>query len=61
VTDKTDRNLLNHAIWYATEGYDTPYPGERRMLAPSEVPRVEGITDPEEQFMQPFRMNPDHN
>ena len=57
--DATDRNLLNHAIWYATEGYDTPYPGESRVLAPSEVPRVEGITDPEDQFMQPFRMSPE--
>ncbi|HEY0693806.1 MAG TPA: bifunctional YncE family protein/alkaline phosphatase family protein [Kribbella sp.] len=56
--DATDRNLLNHAIWYATKGYDTPYPGERRVLAPNEVPRVEGITNPEEQAMQPFRMSP---
>lgn len=36
--DQTDWNLLNHAIWYATEGYDTPYPGEQRVLAPDEVP-----------------------
>jgi hypothetical protein len=44
--DATDRNVLNHAIWYATMGYDTPYPGETRALAPSEVPHIEGA-DPE--------------
>jgi YVTN family beta-propeller protein len=35
--DQTDWNLLNHAIWYATKGYDTPYPGDQKVLTPSEA------------------------
>jgi YVTN family beta-propeller protein len=40
--DQGDWNVLNHAIWYATKGYGTPYPGERKVLAPREVPRHGG-------------------
>ncbi|MGW3625041.1 bifunctional YncE family protein/alkaline phosphatase family protein [Streptomyces sp. NPDC000880] len=48
--DATDRNVLNHAVWYATEGYDKPYPGESRVLHPNEVPRIEGAVDPEDAY-----------
>lgn len=30
-------NLINHANWYSTMGFSTPYPGEGRVLKPSEV------------------------
>jgi hypothetical protein len=40
--DQGDWNVLNHAIWYATKGYGTPYPGEPKVLAPSEVTRHDG-------------------
>ena len=30
---------LNRVIWYATKGFDVPYPGDDRVLRPSEVPR----------------------
>ena len=32
--------LLNHAIWYAGHSFATPYPGESRVLLPSEVTRA---------------------
>lgn len=38
--DGIDDRLLNHAIWYAGKGFTTPYPGESRVLLPSEV--IEG-------------------
>ena len=37
--DSADPNILNHAIWYATKGFNTPYPGEKAVLFPSEVKR----------------------
>ncbi len=38
--DAIDDQLLNHAIWYADKGFDVPYPGEDRVLLPSEVGRA---------------------
>ena len=36
--DSADSNVLNHAIWYATKGFNTPYPGERLSFSqPSET------------------------
>ena len=35
--DAADELLLNRAIWYATKGYDNPYPGDTKVLKPSEV------------------------
>jgi YVTN family beta-propeller protein len=35
--DKTNANMLNHVVWYATKGYDQPYPGEQKVLTPDEV------------------------
>ena len=35
--DGIDPQLLNHAIWYAGHDFTTPYPGEARVLLPSEV------------------------
>jgi hypothetical protein len=35
--DVADEDLLNRAIWYATKGFDVPYPGDGRVLRPSEV------------------------
>jgi hypothetical protein len=34
---EANRPLLNHVLWYATKGYDVPYPGDARVLAPNEV------------------------
>jgi YVTN family beta-propeller protein len=35
--DVAGEDLLNRAIWYSTKGFDVPYPGDRRVLRPSEV------------------------
>lgn len=35
--DAADPLLLNRAIWYSVKGYDMPYPGDERVLKPSEV------------------------
>lgn len=35
--DAADEKLLNRVIWYATKGFDKPYPGDERVLAPHEV------------------------
>lgn len=37
--DSADPNVLNHAIWYATKGFTTPYPGEKAVLFPNQVRR----------------------
>jgi hypothetical protein len=35
--DVAGEDHLNRAIWYATKGFDVPYPGDRRVLRPSDV------------------------
>ena len=35
--DAADPLLLNRAIWYSTKGFDKPYPGDERVLRPTEV------------------------
>lgn len=35
--DSVNANMLNHDIWYATKGFDQPYPGEDKVLTPDEV------------------------
>jgi hypothetical protein len=35
--DVADKELLNRVVWYTTKGFDKPYPGDERVLAPSEV------------------------
>ncbi len=35
--DEINANMLNHAVWYATKGFDTPYPGDKKPLSPNEV------------------------
>lgn len=35
--DLADSELLNRAIWYATRGFNAAYPGDGRVLFPSEV------------------------
>jgi YVTN family beta-propeller protein len=35
--DKVNANMLNHAVWYATKGFDKPYPGDSKVLTPDEV------------------------
>jgi len=47
--DENDENVLNRAIWYGTKGYDTPYPGDGRVLRPHEVPPAEGHESEEEE------------
>lgn len=39
--DAADEKLLNRVIWYATKGFDKPYPGDERVLAPHEVHKYE--------------------
>lgn len=46
--DAKDENVLNRAIWYATKGYDTPYPGDARVLMPDEVEPAEEHEEEEE-------------
>jgi YVTN family beta-propeller protein len=38
--DQQDTNHLNRAIWYGVKGYDTPYPGDNKVLLPNEVPQA---------------------
>jgi YVTN family beta-propeller protein len=35
--DELNPNMLNHVTWYATKGFDKPYPGEHKVLTPAEV------------------------
>jgi YVTN family beta-propeller protein len=35
--DAADEHLLNRVIWYSTNGFSTPYPGDDRVLRPDEV------------------------
>ncbi|MGG1397911.1 bifunctional YncE family protein/alkaline phosphatase family protein [Bacillus salipaludis] len=35
--DEVNANMLNHSVWYATEGFDKPYPGEKKVHTPDEV------------------------
>lgn len=35
--DIVNANMLNHVTWYATKGYDQPYPGDDKVLTPAEV------------------------
>jgi hypothetical protein len=36
--DVAGEDALNRVIWYATKGYHVPYPGDDRVLRPTEVP-----------------------
>lgn len=35
--DDVNANMLNHSVWYATKGFDKPYPGEDKAHTPDEV------------------------
>ncbi|MCQ6279102.1 alkaline phosphatase family protein [Bacillus sp. EB600] len=35
--DEVNANMLNHAVWYATKGFDKPYPGDKKVHTPAEV------------------------
>jgi len=35
--DEVNANMMNHAVWYATKGFDKPYPGENKVHTPDEV------------------------
>ncbi|SFJ12274.1 40-residue YVTN family beta-propeller repeat-containing protein [Paenibacillus sp. UNC496MF] len=35
--DKVNANMLNHVTWYATKGFDQPYPGDSKVLTPAEA------------------------
>jgi YVTN family beta-propeller protein len=35
--DQVNPNMMNHAVWYATKGFDKPYPGEKKVHTPDEV------------------------
>ena len=35
--DVINANMLNHAIWYETKGFDKPYPGDKAVLTPAQV------------------------
>jgi hypothetical protein len=34
---EANRPLLNRVLWYTAKGFDTPYPGDGRVLRPDEV------------------------
>ncbi|MCZ8514412.1 phosphoesterase [Paenibacillus filicis] len=38
--DKVNANMLNHVIWYATKGFDQPYPGDSKVLTPDEAAQL---------------------
>lgn len=38
--DKQNPLLLNRDIWYAVKGFDTPYPGDKKVLVPSDIRRI---------------------
>ena len=40
--DQQDTNHLNRAIWYGAKGYNTPYPGDNKVLLPNEVQSANG-------------------
>ena len=35
--DDVNANMLNHSVWYATKGFDKPYPGDKKVQTPAEV------------------------
>jgi hypothetical protein len=39
--DVADPNLLDYAIWYAVTNFTRPFPGENRILRPTEFRRRE--------------------
>jgi YVTN family beta-propeller protein len=46
--DAVDANVHNHVDWYAAHGFSQPYPGERKVLTPTELlhglsPNVAGV------------------
>jgi hypothetical protein len=43
--DSADPQLLNRAIWYGASDFSRPYPGDRAVLMPNEVPRSERRPD----------------
>ena len=45
VPDSPDKNALNRDIWYSVKGFDTPYPGDSKVVLPSQVPPT-GATEP---------------
>ena len=40
--DAADEDMLNRVIWYSVKGYDTPYPGDPKVLSPHELESKEG-------------------
>jgi YVTN family beta-propeller protein len=40
--DLADPNLLNHAIWYTNTHFSKPFPGEKRVLYPSQLHAAPG-------------------
>jgi hypothetical protein len=40
VPDTVDANFMRHVNWYAMKGFNSPLPGERRVLSPEEVLRA---------------------
>ncbi len=43
--DAADEDMLNRVIWYSVKGYDMPYPGDPKVLAPHELESKEGKDD----------------
>jgi hypothetical protein len=48
--DIADPNLLNHAIWYTDTHYSKPFPGEKRLLYPSELRSASGTKIKDSRF-----------
>jgi hypothetical protein len=46
IPDEADPALMNRWTWYQTHNWTTPYPGDKKILAPDQVtPTVGGTTD----------------
>ena len=39
--DKEDETMMNHLVWYSATGFKRPYPGEKAVLRPSALLRME--------------------
>ncbi|MDQ0196979.1 YVTN family beta-propeller protein [Neobacillus ginsengisoli] len=44
--DVENANVMNHSVWYATKGYDKPYPGDDKVLTPDEVEKQPASSAP---------------
>lgn len=58
--DRMDNNLLNHAIWYQTKGFATPYPGDKKVLWPNQIQHVAVSGDAEDDKQRTHEISAAH-